>query len=85
MGAQNLAGVLEVANQAQALRWHLQCNLYPPVPASFVPVCEQAIELACSDDWDELVELPAGTSYRGADVAPVWAIVESHHLEQFIG
>lgn len=67
-----------------ALEWHLRCNHYPPVPISFVPVCIKAIEHANKGEWNALVKLPQGCSYRGASQAPVDAIVEQHHLESFL-
>lgn len=67
-----------------ALDWHLRCNHYPPVPISFVPVCIKAITLANAGEWNVLVQLPPKCTYRGADKAPVSAIVEQHHLESFL-
>lgn len=62
-----------------AMLWHLGSNHYPPV-TEMVPACIEAIELARERDWDALVELPEGCSYRGSSRAPVWAVVEAHHL-----
>ena len=67
-----------------AISWQLQSNHYPPVPASMVPVCIEAIEVARSGDWDSTVELPEGITYKGSTEAPVYAIVEQHHLEPWI-
>lgn len=66
------------------LTWHLQANHYPPVPTSMVPVCIEAIDLANEGDWDAQVAMPAGVSYRGSSTAPVYAIVEQHHLDNWI-
>lgn len=71
-------------NLRTALSWHLQHNHYPPVPLTMLDCCEQAIEFAEMDEWNVNVELPPGVSYKGADVAPVWAIVEQHHLGDFL-
>jgi hypothetical protein len=68
----------------QALTWHLTANHYPPLPLSILPVCKRAIEKANRGQWDAKVRLPEGVSYRGAKLAPVWAVVEQHHLDAFV-
>lgn len=71
-------------NLRTALSWHLQHNHYPPVPLSMLDTCEQAIAHAELDQWNVNVELPPGVTYKGSTVAPVWAVVEQHHLSDFI-
>jgi hypothetical protein len=66
------------------IEWHLRTNHYPPVSNTMVPVCIEAIDLANEGQWDEELSLPKGVEYRGLTVAPVWAIVEQHHLETWI-
>lgn len=77
-------GMIQYGGSRAALAWHLSSNHYPPVPASMIPVCEEAIRLAASEEWDEQVELPEGIYYRGSSTAPVSAIVEQHHLGDFV-
>lgn len=67
-----------------AIRIHLTANHYPPVPTSMVSVCLEAIDLANEGEWDTTIELPEGVEWRGQDNAPVYAIVEAHHLDAFI-
>jgi hypothetical protein len=67
-----------------ALEWHLSSNHYPPIPLSLVPVCERAIKYASKGKWEANVRLPYPVLYRGAKSAPVWAVVEQHHLDAFI-
>jgi len=63
---------------------HLQSNHYPPVPLAMVPVCIKALDSYNEHlHGNELIELPDGTSWRGAPMAPVWAIIESHHLGEW--
>ena len=66
------------------LRWHLQSNHYPPVPSSMVPVCIEAIDHANEGNWDEMITLPEGVSWKGEPMSPVHAIVEQHHLDPWI-
>jgi hypothetical protein len=89
VGRMTAMGFAESVEEGQlsleaALGYHLQHNHYPPVPTSMIPVCVQAIELAAEDNYDALVTLPEGVTWRGDEEAPVWAIVEGHHLEDFI-
>ena len=66
------------------IEWHLRANHYPPVSNTMVPVCIEAIDYANEGEWDKELSLPEGVGYRGLTVAPVWAIVEQHHLETWI-
>ena len=75
-----LAESFELSLEDQ-IRLHLTSNHYPPVPKEMVPVCIEAIDKANDGDWESLVELPEETYWRGKSSAPVYAIIESHHLE----
>jgi hypothetical protein len=66
------------------LAWHLQGNHYPPVPLEMVDPCIDSIELACVGDWNAKVLLPEGVSYKGDNYAPVWAMIEQHHLSEWV-
>jgi hypothetical protein len=68
----------------QAIGWHLSANHYPPVPASMIEPCMQAIEAANEGRWDAGIPLPQGVTYRGALSAPVSAMIEQHHLEAWV-
>jgi hypothetical protein len=64
---------------------HLTSNHYPPVPATMVPTCIEAID-AVNDLglWDLDIPLPEGVSWRGRDTAPAHAIIEAHHLHAWL-
>ena len=81
--ATDLAENLDLSLE-QAIGYHLQGNHYPPVPLSMVPVCIAAIDFAHQEMWDETVEMPDGISYKGNTSAPVWAIIEQHHLHPWL-
>lgn len=86
MGRTSVMDMLEHnGNVEEVLEWHLAANHYPPVPNIMVPVCIEAIELAIEEAWDEELDMPKGVTYKGLTTAPVWAIVEQHHLESFLG
>ena len=63
---------------------HLTSNHYPPVPKIMVPVCVEAIDSANEGDWDSLIKLPEGVTWKGLTQAPASAIIEEHHLEFWI-
>ena len=69
----------------QQISWHLTANHYPPVPTSMVSVCIEAIECVNdSGDWTSELALPEGITFRGSATAPVYDIIEAHHLENWI-
>ena len=70
-----------------SLAYHLQCNHYPPVPLSMVPVCVRAINASIASDGymdDQELNLPKGVFYKGHTTAPVYAIIEQHHLDAYV-
>lgn len=64
---------------------HLSANHYPPVPASMIAPCVEAID-AVNDLglWDLEIPLPEGVSWKGLTTAPAHAIIEAHHLDAWI-
>lgn len=64
--------------------WHFQSNCYPPVPQFMVPIAVEAVMLAVEGNWDEVLELPEGVSYRDQSEVSVGAIVNSLHLDAFV-
>jgi hypothetical protein len=84
MGYLQATEMIDRTSRDMALAWHLGCNHYPPVPAIMIPICQEAIDLANESDWDVQIVLPENVLYKGRPSAPVWAIVEQHHLEPFL-
>jgi hypothetical protein len=66
------------------IEWQLRSNHYPPISNTMVSVCIQAIEEANMGEWHTEISLPEGVKYKELTTAPVWAIVEQHHLEAWI-
>ena len=79
--AQDLANELDLE---VALGYHLQGNHYPPVPLSMVEPCIDAIDAYWDEDYNKLIEMPKGVTYRGDRYAPAHAIVEQHHLDAWL-
>ena len=68
----------------QGVTIHLTSNHYPPVPTSMVIPCIEAIYACADGDYEGLIELPEGVTWRGNTSAPANAIAEAHHLDPFI-
>lgn len=68
----------------QAVLIHLTSNHYPPVPRSMVKPALTAITLANEGDYEALVALPEGITWKGADEAPASALINDLHLEYFL-
>ena len=86
MGAQTARDLAEMStdNIEQAIQWHLMHNHFPPVPASMVEPCIQAIDAINEFDYKRLIALPDGVGYKGLTVAPANAIAEAHHLDPWL-
>lgn len=74
----------EPSDYWKLVAFHLQNNHQPSIPLSMVDTCIRAIEYANDGDFNTIITLPEGTSYKGANTASVETIVESHHLHHFI-
>lgn len=84
MGRLQAMEMAEMLDIQTAMAWHLQGNFYPPVPASMVEPCIEAIQNALAGDWFKPVELPNPVKYKGSTHAPTSAIIEQHHLEPWL-
>jgi hypothetical protein len=52
-----------------AMEQHLVYNHYPPIPRSMIEPCLQAVEAGNDGDWNRIIDLPEGITYRaGKDV-----------------
>ena len=78
------SGLLELDLENQ-IAIQLRSNHYPPVPLSMVQPCIEAINAVNDNsDWNKEIELPEGVSWRGNTHAPAHAIIEAHHLSEWI-
>ena len=82
MGAMRAMDIAENFDLEDGIRVHLQSNHYPAVPIEMVPTCLEAIDAVNTEsDWDKMISLPTGITYKGLTQAPASAIIEQHHLE----
>lgn len=68
----------------QQVSWHFSSNCYPPVPQFMVPVAVKAIEQAIADEWDEVLDLPEGVSFRNNSSVKVYDIIDGLFLQAFV-
>ena len=62
----------EIYNNAEisledAVKLHFRTNCYPPIPDTMVPVAVQAIQNYDDDEYDAVISLPEGVSFRGSN------------------
>jgi hypothetical protein len=84
MGYNTALDLAESFDLDQAILFHLQGNHYPPVPASMVQPCIEAIDAYYEEDYDKMIVLPEGVLWKGRDQAPASALIEAHHLEAWL-
>jgi len=84
MGYNTALDLAESFDLDQAILIHLQNNHYPPVPASMVQPCIDAIDAYYEEDYDKLIKLPMGVSWKGQTSSPASAIIEAHHLQAWL-
>lgn len=75
----------DMAGIDAALSYHLTANHYPPVPTEMIPVAKSAIAAATIGDYEQLIELPGGVTYKdGSTEVPAYVVIESLHLDAFV-
>jgi len=84
MGLNTALDLAESFDLDYAILIHLQSNHYPPVPASMVQPCIDAIDAYYADEINQLIKLPEGVLWKGNPEAPAHAIIEAHHLEAWL-
>ena len=85
MGAMRAMDIADNFDLEEGIRIHLTTNHYPAVPIEMLPTCIEAIDAVNSEgDWDKLITLPTGITYKGLTRAPASSIIEQHHLEFWI-
>lgn len=66
------------------IEWHLLGTEYPPAPRSMVQPCIAAIMSYNAGDHTKLIALPNGITYQGNTSAPAVALINAHHLEDWL-
>ena len=83
MGYTQAMEMVNLISLEQGIRWHLQCNHYPPVPNQMIPVAVKAVLLCREGNFSETVKTPFEHRIHSWTV-PAYVIVEAYHLEPWV-
>lgn len=84
MGSLQANEMASMADLDTALAWHLRSNHYPPVPASMVEPCKQAIEAWSEGDYRREIDLPEGVTFRGSAFCEAYDMITQFHLNAWL-
>jgi hypothetical protein len=61
---------------------HLTSNHYPPAPTIMIAPCIEAIDAVNTyGDWDKVIKLPPGVSWKGMSEVGASVLIETFRLE----
>jgi len=86
MGSMFVEGLKELGDieLEDMVSMHFASNMYPPIP-QFMVDCGVAAIIACNKgDYNEVIELPHGVTYKDSQFCDAWTFVEQHRLEGFV-
>ena len=67
-----------------AISIHFSSNCYPPIPQFMVQSAIAAVVAVSAGDYDEVIELPHGVTYRDSQFVDAATFVDAHRLDAFI-
>ena len=67
-----------------AISIHFSSNCYPPIPQYMVQCAVAAVVAVSAGDYDEVIELPMGVTYRDSQFVDAATFVDAHRLDAFI-
>lgn len=68
----------------QQLSIHFSSNCYPPIPQQMIPTAKMAIFHYWEQDYDAMIELPEGVSFRGQTEVSARDVVDSYRLDAWV-
>jgi hypothetical protein len=74
--------MLNVLKMEKSIRWHLQCDCYPPVPIEMIPVAMKAVIPCRENKFSENLLVPFED--RIGWMVPAHIVVETYHLEPWV-
>ena len=63
---------------------HFSSNCYPPIPQFMVDCAVAAIQCCNDGNYNEVIELPHGVTYKDSQFVDAATFVEQHRLEGFV-
>ena len=67
-----------------AISIHFSSNCYPPIPQFMVQSAIAAVVAVSAGDYDEVIELPMGVTYKDSPYVDAGTFVDAHRLDAFI-
>ena len=67
-----------------AISMHFASNCYPPIPQFMVQSAIAAVLAVSAGDYDEVIELPMGVTYKDSPYVDASTFVDAHRLDAFI-
>jgi hypothetical protein len=68
----------------QQISLHFQTNCYPPIPQEMIPTAIEALDNANSGDWQAMIRLPEGVTFRGYDEVATYHVIDSYYLAHWV-
>lgn len=68
----------------QQISLHFQTNCYPPIPQQMIPTAIEALDNANSGDWQKMIRLPEGVTFRGYDEVATYNVIDSYYLAHWV-
>jgi hypothetical protein len=65
----------------QQLSIHFSSNCYPPIPQQMIPTAIEAIDAYWEMDYNKMIPLPEGVSFRGQTEVSAANVIESYRLD----
>jgi hypothetical protein len=86
MGSMFVEGLKELGDieLEDMVSLHFASNVYPPIPQFMVQSAVAAIQACNKGDYNEVIQLPMGVTYRDSEFVDAWTFVEQHRLEGFV-
>jgi len=86
MGRMFVEGIKELGDieLEDMVSLHFQSNCYPPIPQFMVQSAVAAIQACNQGDYNEVIELPMGVTFRDSQFVDAWTFIEQHRLEGFL-
>ena len=86
MGSMFVEGMKELGDieLEDMVSMHFASNMYPPIPQFMVQSAVAAINACNYGDYNEVIQLPHGVTYKGSEFVDAATFVEQHRLEGFV-
>ena len=68
----------------QQLSIHFSSNCYPPIPQGMIPTAIAAIDAYWEEDYNKMIPLPEGVSFRGQSEVSARNVVQSYRLDAWL-